>query len=98
MKLRQIAGIAGLAAVLNACADSTISQPETRTPPTAGAAFDGIGLGSGGITQPADSTSTATSGGGTIGTTTTTCSPDDGRGGIGLGSGGRIQECSTDPQ
>jgi hypothetical protein len=98
MKAMQIAGIAALASVLTACADSTISQPEKRTPPTTGAAFNGIGLGSGGG-APADSSNT--SAGGTTGTATTssTCGTDDElNGGIGLGSGGRIEECPIDPQ
>ena len=89
MKIQQIAGIAVLAAILSACADTTISQRETRTPPTAGAAFDeGIGLGSGGRAQTDTSGTAPTSSSGTV---ETTC-------GIGLGSGGRIDDCPTDPQ
>lgn len=87
MKIQQIAAITVFAAITSACADTTISQPETRTPPTAGAAFDGgIGLGSGGRTQTDTSTAPTSSG-----TMETTC-------GIGLGSGGRIEDCPTDPQ
>lgn len=80
MKTQQIAGILVLTAILAACADSTISQPETRTPPSTGAAFDtGVGLGSGGRTQ-SDTTSTD----GTVADSTY----EDGRTGVGLGSGG----------
>ncbi len=87
MKIQQIAAITVFAAITSACADTTISQPETRTPPTAGAAFDGIGLGSGGRAQT-DTSGTAPTSSGTM---ETTC-------GIGLGSGGRIEDCPTDPQ
>lgn len=83
MKMQQIAAITAFAVITCACDEATISQPETRTPPTAGAAFDGvIGLGLGGHTQTDTSTS---------GTLEATC-------GIGLGSGGRVEECPTDPQ
>ena len=94
MKTQQIAGILALAAVLAACADATLSAPETRTPPT-GAAFDGVGLGSGG--RYTDSTGTASTSS-TDGVNGTACESEDGRGGVGLGSGGRTGECTTDPQ
>ena len=90
MKTQQIAGILLLTAILAACADSTISQPETRTPPSTGAAFDtGVGFGSGGRAAT-DTTSTD----GTMGSEST-CETDTG---VGLGSGGRLTTCSTDPQ
>lgn len=95
MKTQQIAGILALAAVLAACADATLSAPETRTPPT-GAAFDGgVGLGSGG--RYTDSTGTAPASS-TDGVNGTACESEDGRVGVGLGSGGRTGECTTDPQ
>lgn len=95
MKINQIAGAAGLLAMLTACAEPTISRPETRTPPT-GAAFDGIGLGSGGFTE-SDPTEAAASTTGEDGATSS-CTAEDGRGGVGLGSGGRTEDCPTDPQ
>ena len=91
MKTQQIAAILSLAAVLGACADATLSTPETRTPPL-GAAFDGgVGFGSGGFTQgttPNEPTSTAN----------TTCTTEDGRTGVGFGSGGRFECVPIDPQ
>lgn len=88
MKIQQIAAITVFAAITSACTDSTISHPETRTPPTAGAAYDGgIGLGSGGRAGT-DTSGIAPTSSGTI---EMTC-------GIGLGSGGRNEDCPTDPQ
>jgi hypothetical protein len=95
MKTQQIAGIVALAAMLAACADATLSAPETRTPPT-GAAFDGVGLGSGGRSTASDSTGIAPASS-TDGVNGTACESEDGRGGVGLGSGGRTGECTTDP-
>lgn len=90
MKTQQIGGIMVIIAALAACADSTISQSETRTPPTAGAAFDGgVGFGSGGRTQT-DSTGTSSTAADT-GAVSATC-------GVGFGSGGRTEDCSSAPQ
>lgn len=97
MKTQQIAGILALAAVLAACADATLSAPETRTPPT-GAAFDGgVGFGSGGRHTNSDSTGTTPTTS-SVGLNGTTCEAEDGRIGVGLGSGGRTEECTTDPR
>jgi hypothetical protein len=94
MKMQQIA-ILALTAILAGCTDATLSTPATKTPPT-GAAFDGVGLGSGGYTQ-SDSLETAPASF-TDGVNGTTCGAEDGRGGVGLGSGGRTGECTTAPQ
>jgi len=86
MKTHQIAGILALAAILGACADATLSAPETRTPPT-GAAFNGgVGFGSGGFTQDTASDDPTS--------TTTVCTTEDGRTGVGFGSGGRTETCT----
>jgi hypothetical protein len=92
MKMHSIAGILALTAVLTACADATLGSPETRTPPV-GAAFDGIGFGSGGFTQ--DSASSQP-----MAAPTTSCktSEEESAGGVGFGSGGRTETCPTDPR
>lgn len=87
MQIQQIAGLAVFAAILSACADATISQPETRTPPTA-AAFDGIGLGSGGRAQTDTSGTAPRSSGGTMDTSPTLSTCEE-RGGWTAGSGNR---------
>ena len=84
MKTAQFAAVSFLLVALAACADGAVTLPQTATPSQAGTAlFDGIGLGSGGFVANDSTTSTTT--------TTTTCTPLDG--GIGLGSGGRTDEC-----
>jgi hypothetical protein len=87
MKTHQVAGILAFAAILGACADATLSVPETRTPPT-GAAFNtGVGFGSGGFTQDTASNEPMI--------TTTECTMEDGRTGVGFGSGGRTDTCTA---
>ena len=95
MKMQQIARILAVAVVLSGCADATLGTPETRTPPKRAAFDGGVGLGSGGFTQ-SDSTGTV-SASSTDGVNGTICDSEDGRVGVGLGSGGRTG-CTTDPQ
>jgi hypothetical protein len=93
MRTPRIAAAATLLAIVAACTTPTLSAPETPTPPTTGAAFDGgLGFGSGGIVAPPDDSVDA---GATATTTQSTTCAD--RGGVGFGSGGFTDPCPPLP-